>query len=331
MPLVDLPVEELRAYRAPLTEPEGLDEFWSRTLAETRAHDLALRTERVDVGLPLVEVLDVTFAGFGGHPVKAWLTRPAGATGDLPAVVEYLGYGGGRGLPHEHLLWAAAGYAHLVMDTRGQGSGWGSGGATADPVGAGNATPGVMTRGIEDPHDHYYRRLFTDGVRAVEAVRAVDGVDATRVGVKGISQGGGIALAVAGLVPDLVAVMPDVPFLCHVRRALDVTDAYPYQELAVYLSVHRDRVDTVLRTFDHLDGLHLGRRATAPALFSVALRDRTCPPSTVYAAHNHYGELTGERTGSRPSAEMVEYPFNQHEGGQQHQLARQLRWFADRL
>lgn len=326
MPLIDLPLEQLRAYRAELTEPDGLDAFWAGTLAEARTHDLALRAEPVDVGLPHVEVLDVTFAGFGGHPVKAWLRRPVGGT-DLPALVELVGYGGGRGLPHEHLVWAAAGYAHLVMDTRGQGSGWGSGGDTADPVGSGSATPGFLTRGIEDPADHYYRRVITDAVRAVEAVRAAPGVDPSRVAVAGISQGGGLALAVAGLVPDLRAVMPDVPFLCHVRRALDVTDAYPYQELATYLAVHRDRVDVALATIDHVDALHLARRATAPALFSVALRDAVCPPSTVFAAHNHYGELSDPR----PSAEMVVYPFNGHEGGQQHQVARQLRWLAEHV
>ncbi|GGC15663.1 acetylxylan esterase [Cellulomonas carbonis] len=327
MPLIDLPLDQLRTYRADLHEPDGYDDFWARTLAEARTHDLALSAEPVDAALALVEVHDVTFAGFGGHPVRAWLRRPAGTREDLPAVVEFVGYGGGRGLPHESLVWAAAGYAHLVMDTRGQGAGWGSGGATPDPVGSAGATPGFLTRGIEDPEQHYYRRVFTDGVRAVEAVRALPGVDASRVAVAGGSQGGAIALAVGGLVPDLLAVMPDVPFLCDVRRAIDVTDAYPYQELATYLSVHRDKVDVALRTMDHVDVLHLARRATAPALLSVALRDTICPPSTVFAAHNHYGELSDPR----PSAEIEVYPFNGHEGGQHHQAARQLRWLADRV
>lgn len=61
---------------------------------------------------------------FSGQPIKGWLVRPRGAEGRLPAVVSYVGYGGGRGRPHDHLLWASAGYAHLVMDTRGQGAGW---------------------------------------------------------------------------------------------------------------------------------------------------------------------------------------------------------------
>ncbi len=62
--------------------------------------------------------------GFGGSPIRGWLHLPAGRGGPIPAVVEYIGYGGGRGLAHERILWAAAGYAHFVMDTRGQGSEW---------------------------------------------------------------------------------------------------------------------------------------------------------------------------------------------------------------
>lgn len=123
MPHFDLPLDELRAYRPTLTRPEDFDVFWEKTLAEAREHDLDARFVPVDVPLSAVDVFDVTYAGFGGHPVKGWLVLPAGTTGPLPAVVEYIGYGGGRGLPHTNLMWAAAGFAHFVMDTRGQGSG----------------------------------------------------------------------------------------------------------------------------------------------------------------------------------------------------------------
>ncbi len=124
MALFDLPLDELRAYRSESTAPEDFDAFWATTLAEAREHDLDARFEPVDTGLTTVSVYDVTFAGFGGHPVKGWLVLPAGAGEPLPLVVEFVGYGGGRGLPHEHLLWASTGRAHFVMDTRGQGSAW---------------------------------------------------------------------------------------------------------------------------------------------------------------------------------------------------------------
>ena len=120
MPIFDLPLSELEQYRPEIDEPDDFDDFWRSTLAEARAFDLSLQVAAVDAYLPLVDVADVTFAGFGGHPIKAWLLRPAGSAGSgrrLPAVVGYLGYGGGRGLPVEWLAWAAAGSAlHTPAD-----------------------------------------------------------------------------------------------------------------------------------------------------------------------------------------------------------------------
>lgn len=315
MAFFDLAPDLLHSNRPELATPPDLAEFWDLTLAEARAFDVDVELTLVETGLAAIDVYDVTFSGFGGHRIKGWFARPAGDA-VVPAVVEYIGYGGGRGLPHERLTWAAAGWGHLVMDNRGQGSTWGTGGATPDPGVVGHGVPGFMTRGIESPHDHYYRRLYTDGVRAVDAVRAIAGVDPSRVAVTGVSQGGGVTIAVAGLVPDLVAAMPDVPFLCHIDRAITLTDNHPFREVATYLRTHRGAEEQVRRTLSYVDVANIGRMATAPALFSVALMDQTCPPSTVYAAYNHYGQPAG-------SAIDV-YRFNGHEGGEA------LRWPAHR-
>ncbi|MFB6989652.1 acetylxylan esterase [Streptomyces sp. NPDC056304] len=322
MSLFDLPLDELHDYRSRSVEPEDFDAFWSQTLDEARSHDLGARFERrTDTGLATVDVYDVTFAGFGGHPVKGWFVLPAGTTEPLPVVVEFIGYGGGRGLAHTHLLWASAGFAHFVMDTRGQGSGWVVG-DTPDPVGSAPAFPGFMTRGIEDPHAFYYRRVFTDAVRAVEAARSHPLTDATRTAAIGVSQGGGITLAVGGLIPDLVAIAPDVPFLCDFPRALTVTDRTPYREVGNYLKTHRGRADRARTTLSYFDGVHFAARGQAPALFSTALEDMTCPPSTVFAAFNAY---------AHQDKAIEVYDFNDHEGGGPFQQAVQLGWLPGRL
>ena len=189
-----------------------------------------------------------------------------------------------------------------------------------DPLGA-PAHPGFMTRGILDPATYYYRRVFADAVRAVETVRSHPAVDPGRVAVTGTSQGGGLSIAVAGLVEGLVGVMPDVPFLCDFPRAIILSDDDPYEEVVRYLKAHRDHVDRATRTLAYFDGAILGSRATAPALFSVGLMDHVCPPSTVYAAFNRYG---GPK-------DIREYAFNDHEGGESFQRDAQLRWLAERL
>jgi cephalosporin-C deacetylase len=330
--LFDLPLDQLRAYSPARPEPADFDAFWARTLAAARRFPLNARFEPVETGLKLVKTYDVTFSGYGGHPVKGWLTLPAaaastatgasGAPGKLPCVVEYIGYGGGRGSPFDWLLWPSAGYAHLVMDTRGQGSVWRRGDTgDPEPEGAGPQTPGFMTRGVFDPETYYYRRVFTDAARAVEAARAHPAVDAERVAVTGGSQGGGIALAAAGLVPDLAAAMPDVPFLCHFRKAVEMVDTDPYHEIAVFCHVHRDRTERVFETLKYFDGLNFAARAKAPALFSVGLMDTICPPSTVFAAHNHYAGAKDIRV----------YPFNNHEGGEQVHAAEKLAFAAAKL
>ena len=322
MALFDLPLESLREYRPTLAEPADFREFWDETLSRARdASAPLLSVEPVENGLTLISTWDVTFAGHDGTPVRAWYNRPAHAQGELPVVVEYIGYGGGRGEPLERLAWAAAGYGHLLMDARGQGSTWGAGGHTPDPVGSGPAAPGMLTRGIASPHTAYLTRLFTDAARAVDAARALPGADG-RTAVTGNSQGGGLALGAAGLVPDVDLLLTNVPFLTHIRRAVDITDADPYQEIVRYLAVHRDLEEQSFTTLDYVDALHLGRYATAPAMFSVALRDTICPPSTVFAAYNHYGSASG----GDPAREIVVYPYNHHEGGGATQQRRQLDW-----
>jgi cephalosporin-C deacetylase len=317
MAFFDLPLDQLQTYLPDRMEPPDFDAFWAETLVSAREHPLDAHFDAVDFDLKLLDTYDMTFNGYGGQPVKGWLILPAQRSGPLPGVVEFIGYGGGRGFPTQWLRFACAGYAHLVMDTRGQGSAW-LHGDTPDPEpdGSNPHLPGFMTRGILDPCSYYYRRVFTDAVRAVETARSHPAIDPNRIAVTGGSQGGGIALAVAGLDPFVQMCMPNVPFLCHYRHATHITDAYPYGEISHYLRTHRDKIDTVFNTLSYFDGVNFAARAQASALFSAGLMDDVCPPSTVFAAYNHYA---GPK-------QMRVYEYNQHDGGGIHQDIEQIRF-----
>ena len=324
----DLPLSQLENYTPDEFAPADFSSFWQDTLAEARRFPLNARFVPVDTLLRSVQVYDVTYAGYGGAEIRAWLLLPAGTTGTgtgsmgtLPCVVEYIGYGGGRGQPTDWLLWPSLGYATFVMDTRGQGTTWRTG-DTPDPQAGGEPhLPGFMTQGIAAKESYYYRRVYTDAVRATEAAASHPNIDPARIAVTGGSQGGGLAIAVAGLVPEVALCMPDVPFLSHFSRAITLTDSAPFSEIAGYLRIHRTRVTEVMNTLSYFDGLHFAALAKAPALFSVALMDFVCPPSTVYAAYNRYG---GKKT-------IRVYPFNGHEGGESQQAQEKMAFLAEYL
>lgn len=316
MPEFDLPLEQLRCYLPERREPPDWRAFWDETLDGTRRFDLAVDARPDAPYLPNVVTQDVSFAGFGGHRIGAWHIRPRGEL--RGTVVQFLGYGDGRGTPLDWLAWPAAGFATLVMDTRGQGARARRGGTTGDPAGSGSPyVEGFLTQGILDPHNYFYRRVFTDAVRAVEAALALDGTDPERLAVAGASQGGAIALAATALSGALVrAAMIGVPFLADVRRAVRVTEERPYYELLAFLGTHRAQAETALRTMDYVDGITMAAHATAPARFSVALMDTICPPSGGFGVHNHYA---GPK-------ELTTYPYNNHEGGEADDQLASIRW-----
>ncbi|MGW2220368.1 acetylxylan esterase, partial [Nonomuraea sp. NPDC001684] len=167
-----------------------------------------------------------------------------------------------------------------------------------------------------DPEDYYYRRVFTDAARAVDVAAAHPAVDAGRIVVSGGSQGGAIAQATAALRPSVRAALVDVPFLTHFRRALEITDRDPYQEVVRFLASRRDGADQVFRTLSYFDGVNFAARGRVPVLYSVALMDYVCPPSTVFAAYNHW----------QGPKEITVWPWNGHEGGSGYQTEEQVRY-----
>jgi cephalosporin-C deacetylase len=186
----------------------------------------------------------------------------------------------------------------LSMDCRGQ-----DGDSPDMPPVDGGHHFGWVTRGLQDPSTHYYRYVYSDAVRAIDCLAALDDVDDKRLAVTGGSQGGGLALAAAALSDRPGFVWADIPFLCDFPRAVNLGEA-PYTEIATYLRRHPDREATALRTLSYVDVANLARMITCPAVVTVGLWDVICPPSTIFGMYKRL---------SSADKELVVYPYMGHE------------------
>lgn len=143
-------------------------------------------------------VREVYYQGeaYRGRPARvfACYAQPPG-DGPFPAMVLIHG-GGGTAFSEWARLWAARGYAAIAMDLAGCGP-------DKQPLADGGPGQGHDMKFAqfngENVNDMWTYHAVAAVVRAHSLVRSLDAVDASRIGVTGISWGGYLTCIVAGL------------------------------------------------------------------------------------------------------------------------------------
>ncbi|MBU3740360.1 MAG: acetylxylan esterase [Rhodoferax sp.] len=287
MPLsFDLPLDRLPEYAGTNPRPDDFDAYWERGLSEMRATDPGVTLQPAEFQAPYADCFGLQFTGTGGSRVFAKLLRPRDLRGPAPAVLHFHGYAGASADWCTYLPYVAAGFVVAALDCRGQG------GVSEDAGAGGRGTlRGHIVRGLQGPVDQlYYRQVFLDTAMLARIVMDMPEVDARRVGAYGGSQGGGLALACAALVPGIRRVAPTYPFLCDYQRVWEMDQAKDaYWELQDYFRRFDPRHLAQRETFlklGYIDVQHLCDRIRAEVLMGVGLMDTVCPPSTQFAAYN---------------------------------------------
>ena len=289
MPLTfDMPWEELQAYKGCNPKPADFDEFWGRGLQQIDA--ISQKPELIPASFQtsFADCLDMYFTGVDGARIHAKLIRPKNMSGPHPAILMFHGYTDSAGdwSDKTKLGFAAAGFTVASLDCRGQG------GLSEDVGGAkGTTMRGQIIRGLDDsPEKLLFRQIFLDTAQLARIVMSMVEVDAARVGATGGSQGGGLSLVCAALVPEIKLVAPIFPFLCDYKRVWDIDQAKEaYFELQDYFRkfdpLHK-REDEVFNKLGYIDVQHLAPRIKGGVMMAVGLMDTVCPPSTQFAAYN---------------------------------------------
>lgn len=300
MPLVDMPLDQLRQYQGRNPSPADYDAFWQEALDELDHTPPNPYEEPAEFKCNFAECCHLWFSGVRNARIHAKLVRPNGKP--RGAVLMFHGYSMSAGDWADRLAYAASGFLVMAMDVRGQG-GW------SEDVGGvkGTTLRGHIVRGLDGPpRDMLYRQVFLDCAQLARI--ALDLTDGGPVYATGASQGGGLTLACAALEPRVERIVPWYPFLSDYRRIWEMDLAKDaYDEMQTWFrrfDPTHEREEEVFNKLGYIDIQHLAPRIKAETLMAVGLMDTICPPSSQFAAFN---KVTAKK-------DIVVYPDFGHEG-----------------
>lgn len=288
MPMLDMPLEQLKEYKGTNPKPQDFDAFWAEALAELDGVPPAPVLQPAGVPAKIADCFDLTYTGVGGARIYAKYLRPK-APGPHPCILAFHGYSGNSGNWADYLAYVSQGFCVAAMDCRGQG------GRSQDPGGlTGTTLRGHIIRGVQDgPKALLFRSIFLDTVQLQRTVAGFDEVDAGRLVSMGGSQGGGLSAACGALAQGVVLSLLQHPFLSDYQRVwdMDLCEA-AYMELGDYFRrfdpLHR-RHGEFFNTLGYIDVHHLAPRIRHRAVMAISQMDTVCPPSTQFAVYNNLG------------------------------------------
>jgi len=288
MPLVDMPLAELRTYQGRNPCPADFDVFWDASLRELDRVDPQVELRVAPFAAAGTECFDLYFNGTGGARIHAKYLRPVVARGvRSPVVLLFHGYSGHSGDWFDKLAWVAQGYCVAALDVRGQA------GQSEDKGGVrGTTQNGHIIRGLDEdsPSKLLFRNIYLDTAQLARVVMDFKEVDTARVNATGGSQGGALTIACAALEPRIRRAAPVFPFLCDYQRVWEMDQAKDaYAELRTWFrnfDPRHERESAVFTRLGYIDLQFLAKRIQAEVLMAVGLMDSICPPSTQFAAFN---------------------------------------------
>ncbi|MBA4410030.1 MAG: acetylxylan esterase [Bacteroidota bacterium] len=136
-------------------------------------------------------------------------------------------------------------------------------------------------QGLEDREKFYFRGMYLRLIRTIEFLTRQPEWDGKRIIVIGESQGGGQALAAAGLDQRVSAVVATVPAMCDWGGTLTGRKGgwpQPFER--------KGDKEKMLNVLPYFDAAHLLKNSKAMIVVEIGLVDQTCPSTSIYASIN---------------------------------------------
>jgi cephalosporin-C deacetylase-like acetyl esterase len=282
--------------------PDDFEEFWQQQKEKLRAVPSKPQLTKVKPRKEGIECFDMQ-DDFGRGNLSGYLALPSGAKErSLPAILLCHGAGvaGSRqGIAED---WAKDGFLALDFNAHGLPNG-------KEPAFYKNLLLGDLKeyylRDTGSRETMFFRMLYLRVQRGLDILAARPEWDGRILVAYGRSQGGGQAIAAAGLDPRVTFFVAQIPALCDMAGPLaGRIGGWPK---AMVMSADGKVLGEAAEASRYFDGTNFAQRTKAGAFVSVGFIDASCPPTGVYAAYN---QISGPKNildqyllGHHPSAE----------------------------
>jgi len=298
-----------------VAEPDDLDSFWDDRRTALAAMPMKPELTPVEVADADIECYSIELACPQTKPVRGYFAQPKNAAlRNTPAIL-YLRAAGVSGdwckASPQHAASLAKRYGAIAVDINAHGMLNGQPPEYYQDLEQ-NELRSYWAQGNDDRDAFYFVGMYVRLLRAIEFIATRDTWDGKRLVTMGESQGGGQALAAAGLDKRVSAVVAVVPAMCDftgpvVRRA----GGWPQP---VGRDVDDPSVRKVIEAVRYCDNVHLAKRSRAETLVFVGLVDTACPPPGIIATCNRLHDRTW----------ILMYPHKEHNG-----LPQEDVWIGD--
>ncbi len=287
----------------PITKyPNNLKRYWGKEIKTLRALPMEIK----EVPVKNIEngylCSDVQINCLGGKPAHGYYVKPTNAKEKSLPIVLFVHAAGVKGSwclskPQNALRYAKTGSGAICFDLNAHGMLNGQPQKYYDDLEAGELNE-YMYFGIENRDSIYFRGMYLRLIRTLDFLTKQPEWDGKRILVIGESQGGGQALAAAGLDKRVTAVVATVPAMCDWGRTLiGEKGGWPNPFATTY------NKQKMMKTVPYYDVANLIKGSKSTLVVEIGLIDQTCPSSSIYAAIN---QAKGEKT-------VFAVPYREHQ------------------
>lgn len=265
--------------------PKGFDAYWIQEKKNLHALPLQTKLKEVENTEKGYVCYDIELNCTGPKPARGYFAKPQNASPkSLPIVllVHAAGVKGSwcRSEARDAIRYAKTGKGALCFDLNAHGMLNGQSEEYYANLESGELKD-YYVQGLESRDDFYFRGMYLRLIRTLDYLTQQPEWDGKRIIVIGESQGGGQALAAAGLDNRVSAVVATVPAMCDWGGSLVGRKGgwpQPFE--------HSGNREKMKKAIPYFDTAHLLRHSKATIVVEIGLIDQTCPSTSVYAAIN---------------------------------------------